>query len=140
MLSGGQGPRGAWRAVLANGGSSLMSGNGMRAMANPTAHDWRNEAACRHHDPDLFFPEGTAGPALRDVDKAKQVCQACKVRTACLGFALTHDLAFGIWGGTTAQERYAIRPSAARASSARPPSATTAGRPRTARPARPQRP
>jgi|ERR1700742_384982 hypothetical protein len=31
--------------------------------------EWRGGAACHHHDPDLFFPEGTAGPALRQVDR-----------------------------------------------------------------------
>ena len=29
---------------------------------------WHGGAACLNHDPDLFFPEGTAGPALRQVD------------------------------------------------------------------------
>ena len=67
--------------------------------------EWRGGAACLNHDPDLFFPEGTAGPALRQVDQAKQVCQSCPVLTPCLGFALRHDVAFGIWGGATAEER-----------------------------------
>jgi WhiB family transcriptional regulator, redox-sensing transcriptional regulator len=71
--------------------------------------DWRDGAACRHHDPELFFPEGTVGPAQRQADQAKQVCQACPVRTPCLGFALRHGLASGIWGGTTEGERRDIR-------------------------------
>ena len=73
------------------------------ATGNPP--EWRGGAACRHHDPDLFFPEGTAGPALRQVDQAKRVCRSCPVRTPCLGFALRHGVAFGIWGGVTAEER-----------------------------------
>ena len=71
--------------------------------------DWSDSAACRHHDPELFFPEGTAGPARRESDQAKQVCQACPVRTPCLDFALRYGHAFGIWGGTTEGERRGIR-------------------------------
>lgn len=71
--------------------------------------DWRDCAACRRHDPELFFPEGTAGPALRQAEQAKLVCQSCPVRTPCLDFALRHVLAFGIWGGTTGEERGDIR-------------------------------
>ena len=71
--------------------------------------DWRNGAACRYHDPELFFPEGTAGPALRQADQAKQVCRSCPVRTSCLDFALRHGLVFGIWGGATGEERRGIR-------------------------------
>ena len=73
--------------------------------AGDDSADWRDGAACRHYDPDLFFPEGTAGPALRQIDQAKQVCQSCPVLVPCLGFALRHGVAFGIWGGTTAEER-----------------------------------
>jgi WhiB family redox-sensing transcriptional regulator len=71
--------------------------------------DWRDSASCVHQDPDLFFPEGTAGPALRQADQAKLVCQPCPARTPCLAFALRHGLAFGIWGGTTGEERRNIR-------------------------------
>jgi WhiB family redox-sensing transcriptional regulator len=71
--------------------------------------DWSDSAACRHHDPELFFPEGTAGPARRESDQAKQVCQACPVRTPFLDFALRYGHAFGIWGGTTEGERRDIR-------------------------------
>jgi WhiB family redox-sensing transcriptional regulator len=77
--------------------------------AGDDSADWRDGAACRHYDPDLFFPEGTAGPALRQADQAKQVCQVCPVRTPCLDFALRNRLAFGIWGGANREERYATR-------------------------------
>ncbi len=69
----------------------------------------RDDAACRDYDPDLFFPEGTAGPALAQAERAKLVCQACPVRVKCLGFALRQGLDFGIWGGTNVAERRAIR-------------------------------
>ncbi len=31
--------------------------------------DWRDGAACRHADPDLFFPVADGGPALRQIDE-----------------------------------------------------------------------
>jgi WhiB family redox-sensing transcriptional regulator len=79
------------------------------AGANGDITDWRDGAACRHRDPELFFPEGTAGPALRQADQAKRVCQSCPVRTPCLDFALRHGLGFGIWGGVTGEERRVLR-------------------------------
>jgi len=70
--------------------------------------EWTDEAACRDEDPELFFPEGTTGPALSQAARARQVCQSCPVRTPCLAFALEQSLGFGIWGGSTANERLAI--------------------------------
>lgn len=70
--------------------------------------DWREEAACRDVDPDLFFPEGTAGPAREQTERAKRICQCCPVQTPCLRFALWHGLGFGVWGGATGEERRAI--------------------------------
>ena len=37
-------------------------------------YSWRDEAVCRDTDPDLFFPIGTTGQALLQIDRAKQVC------------------------------------------------------------------
>ena len=78
-------------------------------MASGDFMDWRDGAACRPHDPELFFPEGTAGPAVAQADQAKRVCQACPVRTPCLNFALRLGLASGIWGGATGEERRELR-------------------------------
>ena len=33
--------------------------------------NWRDDAACRHADPDLFFPIATAGPALDQIDQRR---------------------------------------------------------------------
>jgi WhiB family redox-sensing transcriptional regulator len=74
--------------------------------------DWRDNAACLHSDPDLFFPDGTAGPALRQVDEAKRICRGCPVRTPCLAWALDQGSSLGVWGGTTEDERRAIRATA----------------------------
>ena len=51
--------------------------------------------------PDLFFDDGEA-------ERAKQVCAGCPVLRECLEHALQHER-FGIWGGTTPDERDAIR-------------------------------
>jgi WhiB family redox-sensing transcriptional regulator len=70
---------------------------------------WRSRSACRHADPVLFFPEGTVGPALEAADRAKVICRECPVRARCLDWALTHNAAYGIWGGRTEEERRAFR-------------------------------
>lgn len=65
----------------------------------------KGRAACRDVDPELFFPPGTTGPALRQIREAKQVCRRCPVQVSCLQFALETGEDFGIWGGTTEDER-----------------------------------
>jgi WhiB family transcriptional regulator, redox-sensing transcriptional regulator len=76
--------------------------------------DWHSAAACRHADWELFFPEGTAGPALRQAGQAKRICMACPVRVECLTWALRHGVEFGIWGGTSPEQRRALRAAPAR--------------------------
>ena len=66
--------------------------------------DWRDYAACRDLDPDLFFPVGTSGASLIQIDQAKQICRTCPVCGPCLRWALDTGDA-GVWGGTTADER-----------------------------------
>jgi WhiB family redox-sensing transcriptional regulator len=80
-----------------------------------TVHfSWRDDAACRDADPDLFFPVGTTGPALRHIDEAKRICRACPAQSQCLAWALDHGVTDGVWGGTTADERRADRRLASR--------------------------
>lgn len=62
--------------------------------------DWRNRAACRDHDPDLFFPVGTKGPAIQQARTAQAVCRKCPVRSDCLEAALSVG-DHGVWGGLT---------------------------------------
>lgn len=66
---------------------------------------WRESAACRALDPDLFFPIGKAGPAIAQAQRAKEICARCPVRPSCLTFALDTRQDYGIWGGYDEQER-----------------------------------
>ena len=72
-------------------------------------YSWRNEAVCRDTDPELFFPVGTTGQALLQIDKAKEVCDECPVKVKCLDFAIETNQDSGIWGGTSEEERRDIR-------------------------------
>ena len=72
-------------------------------------YTWRRHALCRDTDPELFFPVGTTGTALTQIERAKQVCGECTVRADCLEFALTTNQDSGIWGGLTEEERRDIR-------------------------------
>lgn len=67
--------------------------------------DWRTSAACRTADPELFFPVSSVGPAQEDIAEAKAVCGSCQVRRQCLQFALATHQMYGVWGGTTEEER-----------------------------------
>ncbi|WP_328349781.1 WhiB family transcriptional regulator [Streptomyces sp. NBC_00445] len=70
---------------------------------------WRERAACLRVDPDLFFPIGTGGLTLEQVDAAKAVCGRCAVVQQCLDWAVQVGQVEGVWGGTTESERRAMR-------------------------------
>ena len=76
--------------------------------------DWRHKAACLDEDPELFFPIGNTGPALLQIEEAKQVCRRCDVRDACLQWALQLGVDDGVFGGLDARERRAVRWTATR--------------------------
>ena len=61
-------------------------------------YSWRDHALCRDTDPELFFPVGTTGTALVQIERAKQVCGECTARVECLDFALTHEPGLGCLG------------------------------------------
>jgi WhiB family redox-sensing transcriptional regulator len=86
--------------------------------ATGTAANWRSASACLSADPDLFFPISTAGPAKQQITRAKTICAGCQVRQECLEFAVSHDLAHGIWGGTTPEDRQRDRRRKRRAAAA----------------------
>ena len=46
--------------------------------------NWRDDIACRDADPDLFFPIGTTGTALRQIDEAKRICRVCLAQNPLL--------------------------------------------------------
>lgn len=63
----------------------------------PRATHWRDEAACRFEDPDVFFAEGNASRA--EVIHAQSVCHTCPVRIECGEYALQAGEYYGVWGG-----------------------------------------
>ena len=78
-------------------------------LAQVQGEHWRQRAACRRADPDLFFPVGPAGPALNQVTQAKRLCLACTVRRDCLDWAMRNQIQYGIWGGLTEDDRVLLR-------------------------------
>lgn len=75
----------------------------------PVDTTWRTNASCRDTDPDLFFPVGTTGLAITQIEEAKVVCMGCPAQTPCLDFALRSNQDSGIWGGTSEEERRYLR-------------------------------
>lgn len=73
----------------------------------------RARPICRDEDPELFFPIGNTGPALSQIEEAKAVCRVCPLLEPCLEEALGSG-AQGIWGGTSDDERRAMKRRAAR--------------------------
>src|SRR3954463_12173687 len=71
--------------------------------------DWRHRAVCRDEDPELFFPIGTSGPALLQVEQAKAVCRRCSATDECLQWALESGQGAGVWGGMSEEERRAVK-------------------------------
>lgn len=64
---------------------------------------WRQHAACRGEEQEIFYPERGESTA-----PAKAVCATCTVRADCLEFGLRHEKR-GVWGGTSEWERRRMR-------------------------------
>jgi WhiB family redox-sensing transcriptional regulator len=65
---------------------------------------WREEAACKGLDTNMFFPASDA-----DAGPAKAVCATCPVRDLCLEWAIASHQEDGVWGGMTDTERRRLR-------------------------------
>jgi WhiB family redox-sensing transcriptional regulator len=87
-------------------GSRLRLVTGDDARADSVG--WMTRGACRGIDPELFFPVAVMGAAAGQVSSAKAVCGRCEVCADCLSYAL-ETMPHGIWGGTTREERIAMR-------------------------------
>lgn len=66
------------------------------------AEPWIQNARCAETDPEIFFPTGPT-------ERATRICDGCTVEQQCLAYALKHDEQWGVWGGTSAQERRNIK-------------------------------
>jgi WhiB family redox-sensing transcriptional regulator len=91
-----------------------------------SAINWRAAGACLRADPDLFFPISPAGPGEKQIARAKGICAGCQDRQQCLEFALAHDQVYGIWGGTTPEDRQRERRRRRRAAAAAAAKSTVA--------------
>lgn len=70
---------------------------------------WRERAACRRADAEIFFPAGSSGAAVDQIRAAQAVCRTCAVKAPCLQFALETNQEAGVWGGKDEVERRRLR-------------------------------
>ena len=68
-----------------------------------TNQTWRQHAACKGVEPDIFYPATDD-----EAEVAKAVCAICPVRQPCLEYALASRERDGVWGGATEKERRRI--------------------------------
>jgi WhiB family redox-sensing transcriptional regulator len=76
-------------------------------LAATTGTAWHERGTCNGLDTEVFFlPEGIRGPRKRAREAAaKAICAECPVMTQCLNWALATGEPYGVWGGTTPEER-----------------------------------
>jgi WhiB family redox-sensing transcriptional regulator len=72
--------------------------------------EWQYQAACKGLATDIFFySDRERGPKRAKREKiAKAICATCPVIKECRDQALRLAEPFGIWGGLTQEERFAI--------------------------------
>lgn len=72
--------------------------------------NWRDRAACRGMDTELFFPNvGNDGALSREqrarVAEAVKICETCPATVECWSYAKYFDVRHGIWGGVLLNRR-----------------------------------
>lgn len=65
---------------------------------------WMDHGACRDHHPELWFADNKNAVAI-----AKEICADCPSLNACLQWALETNEQYGIWGGTSRDDRQKIQ-------------------------------
>lgn len=72
---------------------------------------WIYEALCRGIDTEMFYPEKGQGSSYES-KLILRMCSQCPVKINCLEVALRseegHGRGYGIWGGTTPNQRKKI--------------------------------
>ncbi len=70
----------------------------------PERPAWMLQAACRGHDPAIFFPE--RGESIRE---AVAICNTCPVSTPCLDYSIDIGAKHGVWAGLAERRRRPLR-------------------------------
>lgn len=63
------------------------------------------DARCSGDDLDRWFPSTDRPEILVEL---RAVCAQCPVRTACATWAVDNRILWGVWGGTSPEERKSI--------------------------------
>lgn len=75
---------------------------GVISRSTPPVLD-HDDRACNGADPELFFPVHAG-----KTKEAKDICGRCPYREPCLQWAVDTEQGFGVWGGTSAEERWEL--------------------------------
>lgn len=62
--------------------------------------------------PDLYFPDeedSKIGNYAKQLNFIKKGCESCPIQRECAGYAIAAGEEWGIWGGTSPNERRAMR-------------------------------
>jgi WhiB family redox-sensing transcriptional regulator len=72
--------------------------------------EWQEKSACRDLPTEMFFhPDGERGPRRRNRENtAKAVCATCPVMMQCREQSIALQEPYGIWGGLSEDERFAM--------------------------------
>ena len=71
-----------------------------------TDPEWMADAACYDTGTNPFFPTRGGSVDIRDCCNGTGGHDVpCPVKDDCLAYALEHKIRFGIWGGTTGEQR-----------------------------------
>ena len=72
------------------------------------------ETPCSSYNPEAFFPDPEIPGSVDAIEEAVKVCKVCPYQHDCLLYALEANEEWGIWGGSTKEERKRIRRRASR--------------------------
>ncbi|MGJ7907385.1 WhiB family transcriptional regulator [Actinopolyspora sp. H202] len=112
-MSTGSAPAATW-------GETGNHGGAVSALLH-TAPDTDERVPCRR-DPDLWFAENPS-----ELERAKQLCAECPIRSECLAGALARAEPWGVWGGEIVEHGSVIARKRPRGRPRKHRSADTAG-------------